>query len=135
VDIGAILAAMDTRTGPIVVEPRRLSVAIALLSLLAFATAAHADGAWMLWATIKGGPYNNIAAPVSGSETREACERALGDQIARQVAIAKRSGVKVKASETLVTVHSRNPKGAPVPTTTQYVCLPDTVDPRKPQGN
>jgi len=114
---------------------RVLAGAIALLGLLAVATAAQADGAWMLWATIKGGPYNNIAAPVSGSDTREACERALGDQIARQVAIAKRSGVKVKASETLVTVQSRNPKGAPVPTTTQYVCLPDTVDPRKPPGN
>ena len=116
---------MDPKIRPILAD------ATVLLCLLAFATAAHADGAWMLWATIKGGPYNNIAAPVSGSDTREACERALGDQIARQVAIAKRSGVKVKASETLVTVQSRNSKA----TTTQYVCLPDNVDPRKPQGN
>lgn len=123
---------MDPKIRPVDVGRRRLAAAFALLGLLAFAPATHADGAWMLWATIKGGPYNNIAAPVSGSDTREACQRALGDQIARQVAIAKRSGVKVKASETLVTVQSRNPKGAPVPTTTQYVCLPDTVDPRKP---
>lgn len=134
-DNGAILAVMDSKIRTVDVRLRRLAGGIALLGLLAFATVADADGAWMLWATIKGGPYNNIAAPVTGSETREACERALGDQIARQVAIAKRSGVKVKASETLVTVQSKNSKGAPVPTTTHYVCLPDTVDPRKPQGN
>jgi hypothetical protein len=122
---------MDSRIRPVDVGRRRLAAGTALLSLLGFATAAHADGAWMLWATIKGGPYNNIAAPVSASDSKEACERALGDQVARQVATAKRSGVKVKASETLVTVQSKNPKGAPVPTTTQYVCLPDTMDPRK----
>ncbi|HKW93283.1 MAG TPA: hypothetical protein VJX92_15420 [Methylomirabilota bacterium] len=126
---------MDSKIRPVDVGGRRLAAAAALLSLLAVATAAHAGDAWMLWATIRGGPYNNIAAPVSASDTKEACERALGDHVARQVATAKRSGVKVKASETLVTVQSRNPKGAQVPTTTQYVCLPDTMDPRKTQGN
>ena len=107
-----------------------MRVLLTAVCLLAFATTAHADGGWKLWATIRGGPYNNVAAPVSEADTKEACERALGDQVARQVATAKRSGVKVKASETLVTVQARSSRGAPVPTTTQYFCLPDTVDPR-----
>src|SRR5262245_47406586 len=110
---------------------RRTFLLVALLCLVAPAGPAFGEGAWMLWGTIKGGLYNNIAAPVSASDTKEACERALSDQVAKQVATAKKSGVKVKATETLVTVHTRDKRGAPIPLTTQYACLPENVNPRK----
>ncbi len=113
----------------------RTSLLVALLCLFAPAASAFADGTWMLWATIKGGLYNNIAAPVSASDTKEGCERALSDQVAKQVASAKKSGVKVKASETLVTLQARDKRGILAPLTTQYVCLPDTASPRKAEGN
>ncbi len=114
---------------------RRISLLVALLCLVAPVGSASGEGAWMLWGTIKGGLYNNIAAPVVASDTKEACERALSDQVAKQVATARKSGVKVKASETLVTVQTRDKRGAPAPLTTQYVCLPDSENPRKAQGN
>jgi hypothetical protein len=51
-----------------------------MLSLLAWATTAYAECAWVLWAETIGLRYYET---VSASGTREVYERALGKQIAR----------------------------------------------------
>src|SRR5260370_29403822 len=78
-------AAMTTRLPRIILA--------ALCCTLFLATSASAECAWVMWATINGGLYNNVVAPVSALDTQEAWERTVRDQIPKQLATARRGGI------------------------------------------
>jgi hypothetical protein len=80
------------------------SILPALLCILVLATAAHADCAWILWDMWKSG----AKSPLGSFETQVQCEDAAGRYEARALRDGKDKDV-------------------------QYVCFPDTVDPRAPK--
>jgi hypothetical protein len=99
---------------------RRALVTVAFY-LLASATSASAEGAWLLWAET----YETVSA----SDTKEACEHILGEHLAWW-----RTGPNVTVDETTAYVRSKSKSGPAVIASVHYVCLPDTVDPRGPKG-
>jgi hypothetical protein len=100
----------------------RLSVALALFGLLAFATVASAETAWVLWAVntqVTLSPSNvKTEMPVAGFDTFAKCDalRAQEDAKRREKA-PQLSAAEAAADKTIL-----------------LVCLPDTVDPRAPKS-
>ena len=86
-------------------------VLIAILCLFALVTLASAEGAWVMWMgpmTPPGTKTWEVWSPVHSYETQEPCK-----------ADAERNNQLARKS----TANNFN-----------YVCLPDTVDPRGPKG-
>ena len=95
---------------------RRASVIVALYALVSAATA-HAECAWMLWTKRAMLPHRDSAPEfaLEAAYTRvDDCTKAL-DQ--------KSPDTRGRATSTVVTVGDQ-----------MWVCLPDTVDPRGPEG-
>ena len=108
-------------------------IVVVFCCLVALATSASADCAWVLWRDTKGGgsPEPDVA-PVSAWETRQQCQQALG----REIENAKRI---FKDSEVTVDMLSGSPRvwvssSGTTSLSMRYQCLPDTVEPRGPKG-
>ena len=79
-------------------------VAVAFCCLLAFGTSAYADCAWVLWDSWKSG----AKAPLGSFQNQVQCEESAGRYEARALRDGKDKDV-------------------------QFVCFPDSIDPRRPK--
>ncbi len=105
------------------------------LLLLVSAAAAHAECAWVFWLEVTAPPTHETSSrPVSGWETREACEQALSQKLASDSEKDTSMEVTVdrQAGRPRLWVR-RKGRAEPLAVYT-YVCLPDTVDPRAAKG-
>ena len=107
----------------------RRTVLLVGLLLLASAATANAECAWVFWLEVTGPRTDESSSrPVSGWETREACEQALTQKLATDserdtdmdVTVDRQAGrprlwVRRKGHPELLAVYT-------------YICLPDTVD-------
>ena len=103
---------------------RRASVIVAL-SLLISAATAHAECAWVWWATHEWPLRAEPTTPISALESKAACDAALNDWLA----FAKTRGATI-TSRVVESDPSKKEKGDIL----VVRCLPDTVDPRGPKG-
>lgn len=81
-------------------------IPLVLLCLLAVATSASAECAWVLWGQTQDPWGALVEVRLEGWPSREACEQERGDR----------------------------EKAPPALRMASYSCLPDTVDPRGPKG-
>ncbi len=106
---------------------RRASLLVAFGLLMSAATT-YAECAWVLWEDMIQSSKNTSTEPVRAYTTKEDCDRALADALAElksspvQIVTkdAKRQEASVKTGKTTISY--------------RYVCLPDTIDPRRPKG-
>jgi hypothetical protein len=116
---------------------RRPRAVVAVLSMLAVATSASAEGAWVLWGEVTGPPtYETMNFLVSASDTKQACEQALRKRVMQTLRLkAKNTDMTVDDVSGMPRVRERRrmKDGSVWTTATRYVCLPDTADPRGPK--
>ena len=106
---------------------RTASLLLAAFYVLASAAMASAECAWVLWAETSSMHHDPVWAPVSASDTKQVCERALAKEITKA-----RTDAHVKVTVTDTTVFVWNDSVAVA--SFHYICFPDTVDPRGPKG-
>jgi len=90
-----------------------MRVLLALLCMLTFATSAHAECAWVLWLGT-GATYTPFGA-YGGNPGEKECKEAATELMADMRKNPKQLGDFLKSSS-------------------RYICLPDTVDPRGPKA-
>jgi hypothetical protein len=124
---------------------RRAALLVAF-SLLTSAATASAECAWMLWYELNSfglAPGQNWTTPthwafVGGYQTLDACQKQEALKIETlSTSDAPIAGLKqtAKTSGNVITKHWEAADGSSAgTTTTRYVCLPDTIDPRGPRG-
>ncbi len=113
---------------------RRASV-IAILSLLTWAATASAECAWVLWEQ-----WYASTSPVplsfarTGTSTEAACRSELRKAIAAIEAVAPSPGEERRVEGDAISSGKRDTSGRLVSGVRQFLCLPDTIDPRGPKG-
>ena len=109
-------------------------ILLALLCLLAFASSASAECAWVLWQRIDtfDAPGALVSSPteVGATYTTSAeCITAIDGLEQRQ----SPQTVVMRDAQTMLTVMFRD-KNQTITKSMSFLCAPDTVDPRGPKG-
>lgn len=121
-----------------IVPKPRSSAVVLLACLLAFATSAHAECAWLFWMENESnyGPYLppsvHWAVPVAFPDRASCVAR-----ISSAVKVWERKAIpsqRITASGTVAEIRTPNKDRADIWFVARLHCLPNTVDPRGPKG-
>ena len=121
---------------------RRASLLVAF-SLLTSAATAYAECAWVLWeqtTTWKASPKNveeTQWAPVTAASAQPSCESSKANRVretARKISFISRPKDTITPIDDSVMWSWEEPDGTKGAQLFRFLCLPDTVDPRREKG-